>query len=484
MSIGTAADQDIIIMGGTGDLARRKLLPALYNLAAADLLPRKGSIIGYARSQRSDEEFRDLVRAAVQQFSRTGLDEKAWAAFAPRLRFVASEPRGYDDLRLHATLAERLIYLATPASGYPNLVRDLTGHDLVKGTRLIVEKPFGRDLASSRELDETLHAALEESQVYRIDHYLGKETSRTSLCSASATPLSSGSGIETRFDNTQITIAESIGIEGRGTFYEETGALRDIIQNHAFQVLSLLTMEPPASFDSEALGDEKAKVFHAMKPVDPARVVRGQYGRGQIDGEEVPGYRAEEQVAPDSRTETFVALDMAIDNWRWAGVPIYLRAGKRMPQRCVEIQIVFREAPVVFFEGTGVHQLPPNHLSLRLQPDESITFTFIAKAPGPTIEVKPVQMRFSYGESFMTQPAEAYERLLHDALNGRPDPLYALRRRRSGLAGRSARAGCLVAGLHLSGGDMGAGRSERADRAEAVAMSESRWMGRASHGSR
>ena len=261
MSIGTTADQDIIIMGGTGDLARRKLLPALYNLAAADLLPRKGSIIGYARSKRSDEEFRDLVRAAVQQFSRTSLDEKAWAAFAPRLRFVASEPRGYDDLRLHATLAERLIYLATPASGFPNLVRDLTGHDLVKGTRLIVEKPFGRDLASSRELDETLHAALGESQVYRIDHYLGKETVQNILVFRFGNAAFERIWHRDAIDNIQITIAESIGIEGRGAFYEETGALRDIIQNHAFQVLSLLTMEPPASFDSEALRDEKAKVF-------------------------------------------------------------------------------------------------------------------------------------------------------------------------------------------------------------------------------
>ena len=418
MSISSAEDQDIIIIGGTGDLARRKLLPALYNLHVSDLLPRKGKIIGYARSARTDEQFRDIAKAAVQEFSRTGLDEKAWAALAPRLEFVAGETHGYDGLRRSATLPERLIYLATPPSGFPELVSALADHGLVEGTRIIIEKPFGRDLASSRELDMMLHERFDESQVYRIDHYLGKETVQNILVFRFGNAAFERIWHRDAIDHIQLTIAESIGIEGRGAFYEETGALRDIIQNHAFQVLSLLTMEPPASFLPNAFRDEKAKVFHAMKLLDPARVVRGQYGRGLIDGREVAGYREEEQVLPSSTTETFVALELAIDNWRWAGVPVFLRAGKRMPKRFVEVQIVFREVPVVFFEGTGVHDLEPSRLTLSLQPDEAIIFTFLAKVPGPTVDVKPVQMRFSYDESFMSQPAEAYERLLHDALDG------------------------------------------------------------------
>ncbi len=420
MSFSPAADQDIIIFGGTGDLARRKLLPALYNLAVAGLLPERGSIIGYARSANTDEGFRELARAAVTAFSRTGLDEKVWAALAPRLRFVTAEPRGYDELQRLATLPERLIYLATPASGFPAIVGELAGHGVAAGTRIIIEKPFGRDQASARALDETLHESFEESQIYRIDHYLGKETVQNILVFRFGNAAFERIWHRDAIDHIQITVAEAIGIEGRGAFYEETGALRDIIQNHAFQVLSLLTMEPPASFDAGAFRDEKAKVFHAMKLLDPARVVRGQYGSGRVDGQDVPGYCDEEQVAADSTTETFVALELAIDNWRWAGVPVYLRAGKRLPERAVKIQIVFREAPVVFFEGTGVHDLAPNYLTLALQPDESITFTFIAKVPGPAVEVKPVQMRFSYDEAFMSQPAEAYERLLHDALDGDP----------------------------------------------------------------
>ena len=219
-------------------------------------------------------------------------------------------------------------------------------------------------------------------------------------------------------DHIQITVAESIGIEGRGAFYEEVGALRDIIQNHVFQVLSLLTMEPPSSFKPEAIRDEKVKLFHAMQPLDPANVIRGQYSSSRVAGDDVPGYRDEEGVHPDSQTETFAALRLAIDNWRWAGVPIFLRTGKRLPRRATEVLIAFRDIPIRFFEGTGVEQLPANHLTISIQPDEEISFAFLAKVPGPEIRVKPVHMGFSYGESFMAKPAEAYERLLHEAMDG------------------------------------------------------------------
>jgi glucose-6-phosphate 1-dehydrogenase len=289
---------------------------------------------------------------------------------------------------------------------------------LVTGTRLIVEKPLGRDLASARELDTTLHDVFAESQIFRIDHYLGKETVQNILVFRFGNSIFERVWNRDAIDHVQITVAESIGIEGRGAFYEEVGALRDIIQNHVFQVLSLLTMEPPASFYPEAIRDEKAKLFHAMQPLDPATVVRGQYTSGRLGGEAVPGYREEDNVDPNSSTETFVALQLCIDNWRWAGVPIYLRTGKRLPRRATEVLVSFRDVPIQLFQGTGVEQLPANHLSISIQPAEEITFAFLAKVPGPEIRVKPVRMNFSYEDSFMAEPAEAYERLLHDAMDG------------------------------------------------------------------
>jgi glucose-6-phosphate 1-dehydrogenase len=413
-------DQDIIIVGATGDLARRKLLPALYNLCRADLLPARGRIIGYARTCLTDEEFQDCAAEVVREFSRTPFDKKAWAAFAKRLTFVCQEPAGFAGLRQRSTAEDRLIYLATPPSAFPGIVRALGEHDLVNGSRLLIEKPFGRDLASAKELDHTLHQVYHESQIFRIDHFLGKETVQNILIFRFGNSVFERIWNRDAVDHIQITVAESIGIGGRGAFYEEVGALRDIIQNHVFQVLSLLTMEPPASFDSKAIRDEKVKLFETMQPLDPSKVVRGQYGPGTIDGEKVAGYCGEEGVSADSKTETFVALELCIDNWRWAGVPVYLRAGKRLPRRATEIKIGFRDVPIRFFEGIGVGSLPPNHLTIFIQPDESIRFAFLAKVPGPEIAVKPVHMEFSYGDSFMVEPGEAYERLLHDAMDGDP----------------------------------------------------------------
>ena len=418
MSLGAPEDQDIVIIGGTGDLARRKLLPALYNLHLEGLLPVQGKIIGYARTGRSDDEFRADAAAAVKEFSRTGLDEKAWADFAERLTFVSAEPDGFAAVRRNCEQATRLVYLATPPSTFPATVQALGEQDLVEGTRLVVEKPFGRDLASAQALDTALHEVFEESQIFRIDHYLGKETVQNILVFRFGNSIFERVWNRDAIDYVQITVAESIGIEGRGAFYEEVGALRDIIQNHVFQVLSLLAMEPPISFDPEAIRDEKVKLFHAMQPLDPANVVRGQYTSGRIDDEQVPGYREETGVGADSSTETFVALQLHIDNWRWAGVPFFLRTGKRLPRRATEVLISFRDIPVRFFEGTGVQQLPANHLTISIQPDEEITFTFLAKVPGAEVRVKPVRMNFSYGDAFMAQPAEAYERLLHEAMDG------------------------------------------------------------------
>lgn len=418
MSLLPAEDQDIVIVGATGDLARRKLLPALYNLQIEGLLPAKGQIVGYARSHLDDEAFRSLAEQGLRDFSRTGFDDAAWRTFSSRLRFVCADPDGFAALSGALSLPKRLIYLAIPPSAFPATIAALGEQDLAKGTSLVVEKPFGRDLTSANELHATLYDVFEESQIFRIDHYLGKETVQNILVFRFGNTIFERVWSRDDIDHIQITVAESLGIEGRGGFYEETGALRDIIQNHVFQVLSLLTMEPPASFDAEAIRDEKAKLFHAMRPLDPAQVVRAQYARGRIDGAEVPGYREEDGVDPNSATETFAALRLSIDNWRWAGVPIFLRTGKRLPMRETEILVSFRDVPIRFFASTGIEELPANHLSISVQPDEAITISFLAKVPGAEVRVKPVRMDFSYGNSFMSEPAEAYERLLHDAMDG------------------------------------------------------------------
>jgi glucose-6-phosphate 1-dehydrogenase len=417
MTIQRAPDQDIIIVGATGDLSRRKLLPALYDLFVAGLLPKSGSIVGYAQRDLSDEEFRDMAREAAEKRSRTGFDEEAWRVFASRLCYVPSSV-GLDQVVARCVKPDHLVYLSTPPSVFREIVEDLGRHHLESGTRIIVEKPVGHDLGSAQELEDLLHRVFDESQVFRIDHFLGKETVQNILVLRFANSVFERVWNRDAIDHVQITIAEEIGIEGRGDFYEETGAIRDIIQNHAFQVLSLLTMEPPASFSAYDIRNEKVKLFRSIRPIDPREVVRGQYRRGRLNGEEVIGYLEEQGVAPDSTTETFAALRLQIDNWRWSGVPIYLRTGKRMPRRDTEISITFRDAPTNFFREVGVSSLEPNRLTICIQPDETIILYFLAKPPGPDIKVQPVKMDFSYGESFMHEPAEAYERLLLEAMNG------------------------------------------------------------------
>ncbi len=418
MSLECPQNQDIIIVGATGDLAQRKLLPALYNLYIAGLLPMEGRIIGYARRPSSDDEFRTEAANAIRKFSRTPMDEGSWPAFVERLTYVSGQEEGFEGVRKRCKQDQRLIYLSIPPSAFEPTIRDVGAAGLVDGTRLVVEKPFGHDLESSRRLADTIHQVFHESQVFRIDHYLGKETVQNILVFRFGNAVFERVWNRDAIDHVQFTVAESIGIEGRGDFYEETGALRDILQNHVFQVLALLTMEPPSSFQSEPLRDEKSKLFHAMRPLNATDVVRGQYTRSSIRGTILPGYREEGGVAPDSQTETYAAIRLYIDNWRWAGVPFYLRTGKRLPRRTTEVSVVFRPAPIQVFGGTSVEHLDPNILRISIQPEEAIGFRFLAKQPGPDVIVDPVAMEFCYDESFRVQPAEAYERLLHDAMDG------------------------------------------------------------------
>jgi glucose-6-phosphate 1-dehydrogenase len=413
-----AEPQDIVLIGATGDLARRKLLPALYNLAVDGLLPSDGAILGYARGDISDDEFRRRAEAAVREHSRRTFDEAVWAPLAKRLRYVCASQHGLAGIAGRGEQERRLIYLATPPSVFGETARELAEHGLDRGGRLVIEKPFGYDLRSACELDAELHRYFDEQQIYRIDHYLGKETVQNIMVFRFGNSIFERMWNREAIDHVQITVAESIGLEGRGAFYEEVGAFRDILQNHVLQVVSLLTMEPPSSFEAEAIRDEKVKVLRAIAPIRPEDVVRGQYTRGVIEGEPIPGYREEEGVAPDSETESFAAARLCIDNWRWAGVPFYIRTGKGMPRRVSEVHIQFRDAPISFFEPTQVSELRPNHLTLRLQPDEGITLSFMAKPPGPEVDADPVRMNFSYGEAFMSEPQEAYERLLYDAMDG------------------------------------------------------------------
>jgi glucose-6-phosphate 1-dehydrogenase len=408
--------QDIVIVGATGDLTRRKLAPALFNLFLRGLLP-EGRIIGYARTEWSDADFEQAARKAVQEFGPAEFDERVWQRFAERLKYVPAR-EGLSVVARRVSERSRLVYLAVPPSAFQLYARSLAQHDLVTGTKLVIEKPFGRDYASALELNAVLHEHFSEEQIFRIDHYLGKETVQNILVLRFGNSIFERIWNRDAIDHVQITIAEDLGIEGRGAFYEETGALRDIVQNHALQLLSLLTMEPPVAFRPEAIRDEKAKLFQALKPAQPHDAVLGQYAGATLDGAYVPGYLEEARVSPTSTTETFVALKLHIENWRWAGVPFFIRTGKRLAGRDTEISIAFRDVPKRFFEEMECGDLPPNLLRIEIQPEEAVKLSVMAKIPGPELDVKPVTMEFSYGNSFMSKPDEAYERLIHDALEG------------------------------------------------------------------
>ncbi len=423
MPLTTPDDQDIVVVGASGDLAAKRLLPALYNLEREDLLPARGNVVGTSLDDWTDADFKVHALKSVAFHSRSGLDDAVWERFAPRLRFVRNHVAENGTNPMAAlegalTSGRRLVYLSIPPSAIGAVVGQLGDAGLAEGTSLVVEKPFGRDTASALRLSDSIHAVLPEERIYRIDHYLGKETVQNLLVFRFGNPLFERAWNNEGIHRVEITVAESSGVGRRGAFYEETGAIRDIVQNHVFQLLALIAMEPPANMGADAIRAEKAKLLGSVRAVDPTEVVRGQYRSGVVDGVEVPGYREEPGVHPDSQTETYAAMRLRIDNWRWGGTPFYLRTGKRLPRRETRVVIVFRDAPFNFFSDTGIQRLVSQKLNIRIQPDEGISLTFVLKEPGPVVRTQKVDMDFSYGGSFKTTPPEAYERLLHDAMVG------------------------------------------------------------------
>jgi glucose-6-phosphate 1-dehydrogenase len=427
MSNGRADGCVVVIFGASGDLTRRKLLPALFNLAESSLLPEAFAVIGVARPEKTDDEFRSEMRSFVASAEAGGMPPAMWERIASRLHYISGEfadPALYEHLRsvLQEVLASHgvppnvLFYLAVPPDLFASVVARLAAADLTSETtgwrRVIVEKPFGYDLASARALNTQLAADLRESQIYRIDHYLGKETVQNIMAFRFANGIFEPIWNRRYVDHVQMTVAEEAGVGTRGAYYDKAGALRDMVQNHMFQLLALVAMEPPISFRPEDVRDEKVKVLHAVPPLTGEDVrrytVRGQYR----------GYSAEKNVAPDSRTETFVAMRLKVDNWRWADVPFYLRTGKSLPRRITEIAVHFKRAPFTLFRETTVGGLHSNVLVLRIQPDEGICLSFDAKAPGPLSHLATVNMDFSYSSHFKTEPSTGYETLLFDAMTG------------------------------------------------------------------
>ena len=430
----------IVIFGASGDLTKRKLIPALFTLAAERALPASFAIVGFARKPLTDESFRAEMKVAVEAFARVRpVDPGLWESFAKSLFY---EPGDYDEPSAYQALKARLeqldeargipgnrvFYLSTPPSTFPVAVARLGEAGMVSArasgpfTRVIIEKPFGTDLETAETLNRQVLGVLDESLVYRIDHYLGKETVQNLMVLRFANGLFEPLWNNRYVDHVQITGAESIGIEGRGGYFEQAGILRDMVQNHLFQVLAITAMEPPVSPQADDLRDEKVKVLRSLRPIPEARLhevaVRGQYQAGTVAGRRQVGYREERGVAPDSRRETYVAMKLFIDNWRWAGVPFFLRSGKAMPKKVTEVALVFREAPLRLFGDRAVSGPSPNVLAIRIQPDEGVSMRFGAKVPGNTMDIQPVNMEFRYGTSFGTEPPEAYERLLLDCIVG------------------------------------------------------------------
>src|SRR5437667_726411 len=427
----------VVIFGGAGDLAHRKLLPALYNLHLDGLLPPRVAITGVGRKSMTDDDYRQFARTGVESFSRRPIDSHAWPTFAANLFWASASIDGSLaslGARLdvveheHGLPGDRLYYLAVPPSLFVPTVQQLDrARFIVKGTarptaRIVVEKPIGHDLESARAINDAIAQVFDEHQVYRIDHYLGKETVQNILVLRFANSIFEPLFNQKYIDHVQVTVAEAEGVGNRAGYYESAGALRDMVQNHLLQLLCLVATEPPRSLDADVIRDEKLEVLESLRPLQGEDVdtstVRGRYEAGFVMGQPVPGYREEPGVDPDSRTETFVAMRLWIDNWRWAGVPFFLRTGKRLPKRASEISVHLKEVPPILFNRNPGARLDPNILSLRIQPDEGFALGISSKIPGPRVRVYPVQMDFHYGSTFGATSPEAYERLLLDVMAG------------------------------------------------------------------
>ncbi len=429
----------MVIFGATGDLTKRKLLPALYNLAKDDFLPHKFAIVGVGRQEMTSEEFRSQMVANLREFIPKGADEKLIKWFEDRVYYTGGDFN--DDKKLFGDLKELLgevtaahqipdnyfFYLATPPDLFANVTQKIVRNGLGKEEngcwrRFIYEKPFGHDLDSAKKLNADLLKIIKERQIYRIDHYLGKETVQNILVFRFGNSIFEPIWNRNFVDHVQITVAEKLGVEQRGGYYDSAGALRDMIPNHILQLVTLTAMEPPVSFEADSVRDEQAKILQAIQTFDPGDVlshaVRGQYGEGKIDDHPVAGYRQEEKVAPHSKTETFAALRLSIENWRWADVPFYVRTGKRMPAKHSSIIIQFKRAPFMLFRDTSIERLTTNRIVIHIQPDEGITLHFGAKVPGPIVNMGPVDMDFNYLDHFGEQVSTGYERLLYDCMIG------------------------------------------------------------------
>ena len=435
----------VVIFGATGDLTHRKLVPALYNIAAGGELPPAVTVTGFARREKTDKEFRDELEEAARKYSRQTVRDDLWEGFAKSIFYHRGE---FHDLAAYKSLAERLekfdqergtrgnrlFYLAAGPDQFESILKNLKAAGLNKAregswARVVVEKPFGRDLATARELNRIVSNSFSEDQTYRIDHFLGKETAQNILVLRFANAIFEPIWNSRYIDHVQITAAETLGVEGRAGYYETAGALRDMVQNHLLQLLCLVAMEPPTDLGANSIRDEKVKVVRSLQHFDPEEVaknvVRAQYRAGAINGNPVPGYREETKVDPNSRTETYVALRLRVDNWRWSEVPFYVRVGKRLPKSATEISVHFKKAPLVLFNKESMLH-DQNALVIRIQPDEGIALRMQAKIPGNNLRIEPVKMDFHYGTSFGKASPEAYERLLLDAMSGDPT-LFARR---------------------------------------------------------